>query len=109
MTDEPTDPSDPFEGFDPRKFFADMRKSASIKMGAVMFGEAQIAYYDVLKAHMSEEEAFNMLAHTTECIIKGIASATGPLAEALLRASILWEKMGLIPTPTTDKEVPGGN
>lgn len=104
MTD---DPSDPFEGFDPRKFFEDIRKSASIKMGAVMFGEAQVAYYDTLKGHMSEEQAYNMLAHTTECIIKGTASVVGPLAEVLLKATVLWERFGS--PDTTEKEVPGGN
>src|SRR3954451_13582846 len=55
------------------KFFEDLRKSASVKAGAIMFGEAQSAFFDVLKQHMSEEEAFNMLAHTTECIIKGFS------------------------------------
>jgi len=101
MTDD-----DPFEGFDPRQFFETLRKSASVKMGAIVFGEAQVAYYEVLKQHMGEEEAFNMLAHTTECVIKGIASMAGPLAEVLLKATVLWERVG--PDQTAEKEVPGG-
>jgi hypothetical protein len=105
MTDEP---SDPFEGFDPHKFFTELRKNASVKMGAVIFGEAQMAYYDVLKGHMSEEEAFNMLAHTTEVVVKSIASAAGPLASAILQAAALWEKLGMV-GQTSEKEVPGGN
>lgn len=99
MGDEPTEP-------DWMKFFSDLRKNASIKAGAIMFGEAQVAYYDVLKQHMPEEVAFNMLAHTTECLIRGVAEATGPLAEALLKATVVWERMGVT---QTDKEVPGGN
>lgn len=98
MTDE--------EGFDPRKFFEELRKSASIKVGAVMFGEAQIAYYDTLKRNMSEEMAYNMLAHTTEQIIKGIATAAGPMTAALLQGAAVWEKFGLM---QTEKEVPGGS
>jgi hypothetical protein len=100
MADEPE--------FDPRQFFETLRKSASVKMGAVVFGEAQVAYYDILKQHMGEEEAFNMLAHTTECVIKGVASSVGPLAEVLLKATVLWERIAAA-TETTDKEVPGGN
>lgn len=88
------------------RFFEDLRKSASMKAGAVMFGEAQSAYYDTLKAHMSEEDAFNLTAHTTECLIKGVASMAGPVCAALLQASFLWERFG---SQTTDKEVPGGN
>jgi hypothetical protein len=101
MTDDPEIP----EGFDPRKFFDELRKSASIKVGAVMFGEAQIAYFDTLKNGMSEEMAYNMLAHTTEQVIKGIATAAGPVASAILQAAAVWEKM----MPQTDKEVPGGS
>lgn len=100
------DEEDPFEGFDPRQFFETLRKSASVKMGAIVFGEAQAAYYDVLKQHMGEEEAFNMLAHTTECIIKGVATAAGPMTAALLQATVVWEKLGGM-AQTTDKEVPG--
>jgi hypothetical protein len=101
MTDD-----DPFEGFDPHKFFTELRKNASVKMGAVIFGEAQMAYYDVLKGHMSEEEAFNMLAHTTEVVIKGIAQAAGPMTAALISGITLWEKMGMV--GQSEKEVPGG-
>lgn len=104
MTD---DPSDPFEGFNPSKFFEELRRNASVKMGAVIFGEAQMAYYDVLKGHMEEEAAFNMLAHTTEVVVKGMASAAGPLAQALLSAAALWEKLGMV-GQQTEKEVPGG-
>ena len=85
------------------KFFEDLRKNASIKTGAVMFGEAQSAYYDTLKQHMSDEEAYNMLAHTTECIIKGIAMSAGPVTEVILRMSYLFGKS------ETGKEVPGGH
>jgi hypothetical protein len=88
--------------FDPRSFFEAVRKSASVKAGAIILGESQSAYFDTLKEHMSEEEAFNMLAHTTECIIKGIATAAGPVAEALLQASYVWERMA-----HGGKEVPG--
>jgi hypothetical protein len=90
------------------KFFDDLRKSASIKTGAIMFGEAQVAYYDVLKRNMSEEEAYNMLAHTTEAMIRGVAMAAGPVASALLSATALFEALG-IKQQTTDKEVPGGS
>jgi len=89
------------------KFFADLRKSASIKAGAVMFGEAQIAYYDTLKQHMSDEEAYNMLAHTTECLMRSIASAAGPVASAFLSAQMLWEHLGLNKPEAADKQVPG--
>jgi len=88
------------------KFFEDLRKSASIKAGAVMFGEAQSAYYDTLKAHMSEEEAYNMLAHTTESLIRGISAAAGPVLSAFLSASTLMEYLGVSKT-ASDKEVPG--
>jgi hypothetical protein len=97
MADEPE--------FDPRAFFETLRKSASVKMGAVVFGEAQVAYYEILKQHMTEDEAFNMLAHTTECVIKGVASSVGPLAEVFLKATVLWERFAGV--ETTDKEVPG--
>ena len=94
------------EGFDPRKFFEELRKSASIKMGAMMFGEAQMAYYDVLKGHMPEEQAYNMLAHTTESVVKGVASAAGPVIAALLQGVVIWERLGMM--PQSDKEMPGG-
>jgi len=89
--------------FDFAKFFNDLRKSASVQAGAVMFGQAQVAYYDTLKEHMSEEMAYNLLAHTTEAILKSIATAAGPLAEVMLKMSVLFGKE----EPTTDKEVPG--
>jgi hypothetical protein len=96
------------EGFDPRQFFETLRKSASVKMGAVVFGEAQMAYYEVLKQHMEEEHAWNMLAHTTESIIKGIAGAAGPVVSALMQASFLWEMLGAeVQSEKGEKEVPG--
>ena len=88
------------------KFFDDLRKSASIKTGAVMFGEAQGIYYDTLKQHMTEEEAYNMLAHTTESLIRGISAAAGPVISAFLSAEALMRHLGLH-EPETDKEVPG--
>jgi hypothetical protein len=93
-------------GFDPRQFFETLRKSASVKMGAIVFGEAQVAYYEVLKQHMSEEQAFNMLAHTTEHIIRGIASAAGPVCEAFFKGAVVWERF-MADVPKSDKEVPG--
>ena len=92
-------------GFDPKSFFEQLRRSASVKAGAIIFGQAQVAYYDILKESMSEEDAFNLTAHTTECIIKGAAEVAPPLIDVFLRASAYWEtlnKVGL-----TDKEVPG--
>ena len=94
-----------FGGVDFQEFLNNLRKSASVKAGAVIFGEAQVAYYDTLKAHMSDEDAFNLTAHTTECIIRGGAEAVGPVVSAVLQASFLWERFG----PQSDKEVPGGN
>ena len=102
MTDEPSEPNWEFA-----KFFADMRKSASIKAGAVMFGEAQGVYYDTLKEHMDEDAAFNMLAHTTEVLLRSIAAGAGPVVEAVLQASFLWEKFGMGQEP--EKEVPGSS
>ena len=90
--------------FDPRQFFESLRKSASVKTGAVLFGEAQIAYYETLKQRMPEEQAYNLLAHTTEVILRSVAEAVGPLANALLQASFVWEKMK---SASSDKEVPG--
>jgi hypothetical protein len=89
--------------FDWSRLLNDFRKSASVKAGAVMFGEAQTAYYETLKQHMSEEDAFNMLAHTTECIIKGLAEAAGPVAQVLVQATVVWERMSRM----SEKEVPG--
>ena len=100
MTEETSEPNWEFG-----KFFDDLRKSASIKAGAVMFGEAQAIYYETLKEHMPEEMAYNMLAHTTESIIRGISSAAGPLANALLSAEALMRYLGV--NKDTDKEVPG--
>lgn len=87
------------------KLFEQLRKSASVQAGAVMFGQAQVAYYDTLKEHMSEEMAYNLLAHTTEHILRSIASAAAPVAEVLLKMSVLFGKV----EPETDKEVPGGS
>ena len=97
--------SDEYE-FDPREFLNNLRKSASVKTGAIMFGEAQVAYYDTLKQHMSDEDAYNLLAHTTEVLLRAIAEAIGPVTAALLQANYMWERLGR-PMPT-DKEVPGG-
>ena len=87
------------------KLLGEFRKSASFKAGAVMFGEAQAAYFETLKQHMSEEDAFNMVAHTTECIFKAMASAAGPVAAVVAQMSVVWERMG---QGYSDKEVPGG-
>jgi len=96
--------------FNPGDFFKAIRQSASVKAGAIMFGQAQIAYYDTLKeSGMSEEDAFNLLAHTTEQVVKGVFSAVGPLADVLLRGVAMFEyfeSIGLKTKPT-DKEVPG--
>ena len=102
MTDESNEPNWEFA-----KFFEDMRKNASIKAGAIMFGEAQAAYYETLKEHMTEDEAYNMLAHTTESLIRGISGAAGPVVQAILSATALMEYLGVRPMQT-DKEVPGG-
>jgi hypothetical protein len=76
-------------------------------MGAIVFGEAQGAYYDILKQHMTDDDAFNMLAHTTEQVIRGIAMAAGPMCEAMLKGAVVWERF-VAEMPKTDKEVPGG-
>jgi hypothetical protein len=86
------------------KLFEDLRKSASVKAGAVMFGQAQVAYYDTLKEHMTEEMAYNLLAHTTEAILRSLAAAAGPLAEVMLKMSFMFGNKD----DETDKEVPGG-
>jgi hypothetical protein len=95
--------------FDPGKFFDMLRKSASVKAGAMMFGEAQVAYYDVLKQHMSDDEAYSLLAHTTEVIMRSLASTAAPLAEVMLKAAsvIQMYKDQFGDTGTGDKEVPG--
>ena len=90
--------------FDWQRLFNDFRRSASVKAGAAIFGEAQIAYYEVLKQHMDEEHAFNLLAHTTECIFKTIAEAAAPMSAVMLQGAAMWEQQ-----TTTDKEVPGGS
>ena len=72
------------ENFDVNKMLEELRKSAVIKAGAAIFGEAQMAYYETIKSHMSEEMGFNMLAHTTEHFLKSIAMAAGPVAKAIM-------------------------
>lgn len=100
------------EGFNPSKFFETLRKSASVKAGAIMFGQAQIAYYDTLKEHMSEEQAFNLLAHTTETLVKNLLAAAPGVLEVLLKAAATWEAFQTAIADReklfgTDKEVPG--
>jgi hypothetical protein len=95
---------DPGE-FDMSKLLDYIRKSASIKAGAIMFGEAQIAYYDVLKEHLGEEAAYNMTANTSEILIRTIGATVGTLAEAAVRLAAIYELV--TPKPGTDKEVPG--
>lgn len=94
----------PEEGFDPAAFFEMIRKSASVKAGAIMFGQAQIAYYNTLKEGMSEEDAYNMLAHTTEQVVRGVFNCVGPLAEVAIKAAAIAEMFN---KPTSDKQVPG--
>jgi hypothetical protein len=94
-------------GFSPKEFFEAIRKSASVKTGAIMFGQAQIAYYDTLKQSMSDEEAYNLLAHTTSCLIRGVFSAVGPVSEVLLKAATLMEYFEALKPPISDKKVPG--
>lgn len=102
MTDEPE------EGFNPAKFFEMLRKSASVKAGAIMFGQAQIAYYDTLKQHMSEEMAYNMLAHTTEVMIKSILAAAPSTLKVILETAMAWEGIQQMINPEMGgKEVPG--
>lgn len=100
---------DEFEGlgFNPREFFSAIRKSASVKTGAIMFGQAQIAYYDTLKQGMSEEEAYNLLAHSTECLVRGVFSAVGPVSEVLLKAAAMMEYFEALKPAQSDKQVPG--
>jgi hypothetical protein len=100
---------DEFEdlGFNPREFFEAIRKSASVKTGAIMFGQAQVAYYDTLKQSMTDEEAYNLLAHTTSAIIHGIFSAVGPVSDVLLKAAAMSEYFAMLKPPTSDKQVPG--
>ena len=91
--------------FNPSDFFKAIRQSASVKAGAIMFGQAQIAYYDTLKEHMTEEQAYNMLAHTTEQVVRGLFSAVAPVSEVLLKMAALYEM--LPKPPESDKKVPG--
>src|SRR4051794_13472261 len=94
MTDaEPEEPED--TGFEEMmgKFLADLRKSASIQAGAVLFGQAQVAYYEVLKEGMGEEAAFGMLAHTTEKLFGALAHAAGPIVEAMTNASLTQDRL----------------
>jgi hypothetical protein len=93
--------------FNPSDFFKMIRQSASVKAGAIMFGQAQVAYYDTLKQSMSEEEAFNLLAHTTEQVVRGVFSAVGPLAEVLLKMAAMMEFFEQMKPPQSDKQVPG--
>lgn len=91
--DEEEDPREhqPFDDVFGR-LFEDLRKSASIKAGAVMFGQAQLAYYEVLKSGMTEVDAYNMLAHTTDKLLGAMAHAAGPIAEAMLTAAAAQEE-----------------
>jgi len=95
------------EEFNPSDFFKAIRQSASVKAGAIMFGQAQIAYYDTLKQSMSPEEAFSLLASTTEAIVRGVFSTVGPLSEVLLKAAAMSEYFDMLKPPGSDKEVPG--
>lgn len=103
------DEGDPFEGlgFDPSEFFQAIRRSASVKAGAIIFGQAQTAYWNTLKeGGMSDEEAYALTAHTTEYIVRGIASAIGPVSEVLLKAAAMSEYFDML-KPRSDKQVPG--
>ena len=104
------DEGDPFEGlgFNPSEFFQQIRRSASVKAGAIIFGQAQTAYYNTLKeGGMSDEEALTMTAHTTEYLIRGIASAIGPVSDVLLKAAAMSEYFDMLKPKGTGKEVPG--
>ncbi len=102
MADEP-DPDD-VPNFNPRQFFEMLRKSASVKAGAIIFGEAQVAYYDTLKANgMSEQQAYNLLAHTTEQLIRAIATATPGVASVVFQAA----EVRNVVNQMGGKEVPG--
>lgn len=93
--------------FDPGKFFDQLRKSASVKAGAIMFGQAQVAYYDTLKeSDLSEDQAFSLLAHTTEQVIRGVFAAVGPVSEVLLKAAAMAEMIGKYEDKPSDKKVP---
>lgn len=100
---------DEFEGlgFNPSEFFKQIRRSASVKAGAIVFGQAQTAYYNTLKESMSDEEAFQLLAITTESAIRGIFSAVGPVSEVLLKAAAMSEYFDMLKPQQSDKQVPG--
>lgn len=97
-------------GFDQQQFFEMLRKSAWTKTGAILFGQAQGAYYNSLKeSGLSEEQAYNMLAHTTEQIIKGIAGALPRMTDVAIRAAAMLDLMGQFQPKdqSSDKQVPG--
>ena len=83
-----------------------LRKSASVKAGAIMFGQVQVAYYDTLKESMPEEQAYNLLAHTTTQIIRGGFSAVGPVAEVLLKAAAMMEYFDALKPPAVTSRFP---
>lgn len=94
------------EEMDFSKLFESLRKSASVKAGAIMFGQAQVAYYDVLKASdMSEEQAYNLLAHTTEIVVRAVVGSIPALADVALRAAAMAEMFGIRNTES-DKKIP---
>jgi hypothetical protein len=100
---------DEFEGlgFNPSDFFKQIRRSASVKAGAIVFGQAQTAYYNTLKESMSDEEAFQLLAITTESAIRGMFGAIGPVSEVLLKAAAMSEYFDMLKPKDSGKEVPG--
>jgi hypothetical protein len=103
------DEGDPFEsmGFNPSEFFQQIKRSASIKAGAILFGQAQTAYWKALKeGGMDDEAAYALTAHTTEYLIQGIASAVGPVSEVMLKLAAMSEYFDTI-KPKSDKQVPG--
>lgn len=103
MGDEEFDPS----AFNPSDFFAMLRRSASVKAGAIMFGQAQVAYYDTLKQNMTQEEAFTLLATTSEAVVRGVFSTVGPLSEVLLKFAAMSEYFDMLKPKDSGKEVPG--
>jgi hypothetical protein len=109
MEEHIMDEGDPFEGlgFNPSDFFKQIRRSASVKAGAIVFGQAQTAYYDTLKERMSDEEAFQLLAITTESAIRGLFSAVGPVSEVLLKAVAMSEYFDMLKPKDAGKQVPG--
>lgn len=105
MTDDEIT-GEPDEGFNPAAFFDMLRKSASVKAGAVMFGEAQVAYYNSLIAGgMDEKLAYNTLADTTGKMITGIVRAAPPIMSILVSS---WERADARRDAIKDeKQVPG--